>query len=204
MRLDRFLDLAGPSVHALTRRNAERRRALFSDPPAPGRVVFLGDSITAGGLWDELFPDLPTLNRGIGGDTTFDVLARLDGAINQPRAVSLLIGTNDLHAHRRFRDIHGISERTEELIGRIRARAPGVPVLLNSVTPRTTFHTERISRLNDLNRGVGSRTGATYVDLWPVLADAVGELRSELTLDHLHLTAPGYRAWAEVLRPHLG
>ena len=41
-------------------------------------VLFLGDSITAHGDWQTWFPDVNTLNFGVGGDTTDDIIARLD------------------------------------------------------------------------------------------------------------------------------
>ena len=59
-----------------------------------GDVVFLGDSITRGGSWYELHPDSPIRNRGIGGDTTSGVLARLHQVTSgKPSQVLLLIGT---------------------------------------------------------------------------------------------------------------
>src|SRR5581483_7987262 len=63
-------------------------------------VVFLGDSITQG--WRDnmggRFAGLKVANRGISGDTTRGVLIRLDEDVIalHPRAVVLLIGTNDL------------------------------------------------------------------------------------------------------------
>jgi lysophospholipase L1-like esterase len=166
-------------------------------------VVFLGDSITEGGLWDELFPDFPVLNRGIGGDTTVDLRERLDDAINEPRVVSLLIGTNDLHGPRQRRDLDGIAARCRAIVERIRERAPEAGVLLNGLMPRTAFHAERLKALNGRYRSIAAETGASYIDLWPAFADPAGELRNELTRDHLHLTAEGYRVWAGVLGPHV-
>ena len=63
-----------------------------------GDVVFLGNSITqGGGDWSERL-DYPNIsNRGIGGDVTDGVLARLEEiTFFKPRAVFLLIGINDL------------------------------------------------------------------------------------------------------------
>src|SRR5436190_8861872 len=63
-------------------------------------VVFLGDSITQG--WgDEFggnFSGVKLANRGISGDTTRGVLLRLEQDVMavRPRAVIILIGTNDL------------------------------------------------------------------------------------------------------------
>jgi hypothetical protein len=67
-------------------------------PPAPGMVVFLGDSLTHRGLWDAYLPEPAGIDWGIDGDTTEDVIDSLDSAVVEPGAVSLLIGTNDLHA----------------------------------------------------------------------------------------------------------
>jgi len=69
-------------------------------PPAMGekRVIFFGDSITD--LWklDEYFRDKPYINRGIGGQTTPQMLVRFrQDVINlQPRVVVILAGTNDI------------------------------------------------------------------------------------------------------------
>src|SRR5690554_5585541 len=60
-------------------------------------IVVLGNSITERGEWDELIPRKMVANRGIGGDNTFGVLARLDNVIElKPRKLFILIGTNDL------------------------------------------------------------------------------------------------------------
>lgn len=61
-------------------------------------IVFLGNSITAEGEdWGRRFGYSKIKNRGIGGDVTDGVLARLDEIIYfKPRAVFLLIGINDL------------------------------------------------------------------------------------------------------------
>jgi lysophospholipase L1-like esterase len=169
----------------------------------PKRVLFIGDSITEGGLWSDLFPDLPTSNRGIGGEATYDLLERLDSAVNDPIAVSLMIGTNDLHGPRKERENTKIADRTAEIIRRIRDLAPSAHVFVNSVLPRTVFFAAQIKELNECNREAAARHGATYVDLWPTFADAAGAIKPEYSRDNLHLTPAGYLAWTEVLRPHL-
>ena len=69
-------------------------------PPVAGesRVVFFGDSITD--LWhlDEYFPGKPYINRGIGGQTTPQMLIRFrqDVIDLQPKVVVILAGTNDI------------------------------------------------------------------------------------------------------------
>ena len=92
--LRRLMRAAISPVLAPLQRARQTQLALL--PTLPGRVVLLGDSITEGGVWNELLPELPVLNRGVGGETSAQVLARLDLVLNAPSAVVLLIGTNDL------------------------------------------------------------------------------------------------------------
>ena len=69
-------------------------------PPVAGenRVVFFGDSITDMWHLDESFPGKPYINRGIGGQTTPQMLVRFrEDVINlQPKVVVILAGTNDI------------------------------------------------------------------------------------------------------------
>jgi lysophospholipase L1-like esterase len=170
--------------------------------PAPGHVVLLGDSSTEFGLWQEWFSGQPVLNRGIGGETSADLLRRLDSAVHQPAGVFLLIGTNDLTAGVPLQDITG---NVRTLLDEIERRAPGTPVVVQSVMPRTARFRDDIRLLNEAYRGlVDSATAEVqYLDLWPALADEQGLLRSEFTGDGLHLTGAGYAAWVDVLRPHV-
>ena len=66
-------------------------------PQTKEDIIFLGNSITDGGEWGELFNDIKIKNRGISGDITAGVLHRLDELANgKPAKVFLLIGVNDL------------------------------------------------------------------------------------------------------------
>lgn len=205
MNSDRIYSVLVPMLRPAVkgRMGAGRRKYFDAVPVPPRRVLFLGDSITEGGLWGDLFPDLRTSNRGIGGEATYDLLERVDSAINDPVAVSLMIGTNDLHGPRELRGTAQIADRLDRIVGRIRDRAPDAALLVNSVLPRTELFAPRIRELNERYAEVAARHGATYVDLWPVFADEHGAIRREYARDNLHLTPAGYLAWAEVLRPLL-
>lgn len=205
MNSDKVYSVVVPILRPMVkgRMGAARRRHFETIVVPPRRVLFIGDSITEGGLWSDLFPDLPTTNRGIGGEATYDLAERLDGAINDPLAVSLMIGTNDLHGARELRDIAQVADRTEAIIRRIRELAPDALLLVNSVLPRTDHFARRIRALNERNAAAAARHGATYVDLWPAFAEPSGAVRKEFSRDNLHITPAGYLAWAEVLRPHV-
>ena len=75
-----------------------QREATFEkEPVVPGRIIFLGNSITQLGNWKKLLNDSTVINRGIAGDITFGVLKRLDDVTRrQPSKLFLLIGINDI------------------------------------------------------------------------------------------------------------
>lgn len=177
------------------------RSSQFAQFPAPdGQVVMLGDSITELGLWQEWFAGQPVLNRGVGAEASGDLLRRLDTAIGRPAGVFLLIGTNDLTSGVPLPEIIG---NVRTLLAEVERRAPGTPVVVQSVMPRTPRFREDIRTLNRALRALVDQSGDTvqYLDLWPVLADGDGDLIRSFTEDRLHLNGAGYAAWLEVLRP---
>jgi len=160
----------------------------------------LGDSITEFGLWDEWFPDLPIANRGVGGETSAQVLTRLQSAIHRPRAVFLLIGTNDLAF-----DVPAAetASNVASILRAIEHDSPGTPVIVQSVMPRALAFRDEISGLNRRYRELidAEADHVRYLDLWPSLATPDGALRRELTEDGLHLNGNGYARWVVALQP---
>ncbi|WP_189016576.1 GDSL-type esterase/lipase family protein [Paenarthrobacter histidinolovorans] len=185
----------------MMRPQQEHRRSQFAALGAePGRIVFLGDSISEGGLWEEWFPTVEVLNRGIGGETSAQVLDRLDTAINEPRAVFLLIGTNDLT---RGLTIDVIERNVRSILQCIRQRSPECTVFVQSVMPRTAARKEELQELNQrlLELCRAATPSTRFIDLWPVLATSEGTLNPHFSEDNLHLNGDGYRAWVDLIRP---
>lgn len=139
-------------------RLAQRSRASQFDTLGAqrGAIVFLGDSITEAGLWSERFPAATTSNRGIGGERTAQMLARLGSAIDAPRAVFFLGGTNDLAAGE---SVDEIAARTFAIVDEILLRSPGCPVVVQSVMPRKAAFAAEIMQLNRAIRLVVARPG---------------------------------------------
>jgi lysophospholipase L1-like esterase len=180
-------------------------------PPGPGenRVVFFGDSITD--IWhiDEYFPGKPYLNRGIGGQTTPQMLVRFrqDVIDLQPKAVVILAGTNDIAGNTgpmRLEDIEANFASLAEL-----ARAHDIKVIYASIlpvhnyTPRSQdFFAQRSpAKILELNRWLknycGSpANGGVYLDYFSALVDDKGLLKKELAEDGLHPNATGYKIMA--------
>lgn len=79
-------------------RNYQVRREMFRlDKNESARVLMLGDSLTAQGEWNAMLGEPLVANRGIDGDTSVGVLARIgDDADFGGDAVVIWIGTNDV------------------------------------------------------------------------------------------------------------
>lgn len=188
-------------------KNVERR-TLFAERRAQDQnaIVFVGDSITEG--WRSLESDFADLgvkvaNRGIGGDTTPNLVHRLqpDVLALNPRAVVLLIGTNDLGENTPPAQI---ASNIRELHTRIRAAHPTIPMAFCLVMPRRgESYLERIRDLNTrLVELAKTDPHATVCDTFTALALPDGSPKPELfNPDRLHLNASGYAAWRAALHP---
>ncbi len=173
-----------------------------------GAVVFLGDSITQswGPDLGGSFPDLQVANRGISGDTTRGMLLRLDGDVLalHPRAVVLLMGTNDLEEGDAP---EVIAANVGEIVRRLAASDPTLPIVLCKVFPssaRMRRPADAIRRINELQAlAVAGHEQVTVVDTWSPFADAGGDATKDEFPDLLHPNELGYAKWAEALRPVL-
>jgi|SRR5580700_5314800 lysophospholipase L1-like esterase len=180
-------------------------------PPAAGenRVVFFGDSITD--IWhvDQYFPGKPYINRGIGGQTTPQMLVRFrQDVINlQPKVVIILAGTNDIAGNTgpmRLEDIEADYASLAEL-----ARANGIKVIYSSVLPIHNYtdrskdffaqrSSEKILSLNGWLKSYCAATsnGCTYLDYFTAMVDDKGLMKKELADDGLHPNDAGYKIMA--------
>ncbi|GGF25130.1 GDSL-type esterase/lipase family protein [Subtercola lobariae] len=169
--------------------------------PDNSTLVFLGDSLTQNGSWQEWFGDYEVHNLGVGGDTTDDVKARLDDVIAlNPGTVVLLIGTNDLGKRR---SVEHVVQNIETILATLRNELPDAEILLESVIPRSAEYADEI---RDINRHIwqfASSVRTHYLDLWPALSVDDSRLNPEYTTDEVHLTPTGYEAWLSELEPAL-
>jgi lysophospholipase L1-like esterase len=179
----------------------ERRQTQFAELSPHGGIVFLGDSITEGGIWDELFERRDVWNRGVSGNTTAHLLERLDTIVAiEPRQIFLMIGVNDLN-----RDVP--PARTEqnyrEILDTLARRLPECRVVVQSVLPVApdwiyTSNREIRSLNETIARNAGER-GLVLVDLHTRFADDDGNLPSALTNDGIHLLGPAYSIWRDAI-----
>ena len=176
-------------------------------PNRKGEIAFVGNSITEGGKWQELFQQKNIINRGISGDVTYGILARLDEVLeSKPAKVFLLSGVNDM---KRGTPNEVILNNFKRMIVMVKTQSPKTTLYMQSVLPVNEAMLPAISaqvknsKINDLNQKLEAlckEMGVNYINLHPALADEKGSLKKELSIDGLHLRQASYVLWANELK----
>lgn len=167
-----------------------------------GQVVFFGDSITeflsVSDWYGEysLKSGLELYNRGIGGDTTLGLYKRAKENVTciKPKAVVILIGTNDLGMG--F-DTDFIRTNIEDTLKLFKEECPDCKVILEAIYPVIEGKAGKrrnadILETNKKLKALAEKYGAAFIDLTDKLADGEGNLKADCTYDGLHLSAKGY------------
>jgi lysophospholipase L1-like esterase len=195
------------TVTSMPEVRSSRLAKFEAEPVIPGRVIFLGNSITQGGDWAKLTRDSTVVNRGIGADLTFGLRTRLDDVTRRkPSRLFVLIGINDIS-----KDIPDavIAAEYRALVDSVRAQSPQTKIFVQSILPLNPSvknfpqHYDKQARVvavNQLLRQMARATHVTYIDLWPVFIDRQNHLDATLTGDGLHLNQLGYERWVAFLK----
>ena len=172
-----------------------------------GKTVFLGNSITEGGNWKKLLKDSTVINRGISGDNTFGVIARIEEIIKlKPSKIFILIGTNDLS--KSIPD-EVVIENIFAIVSKIKAGSPKTKIFVQSILPvnetvekfpQQFNNANHILTINDQLSRYAERLRYTYIDLYSKFLDDQGKLKASYTFDGLHLNAAGYQHWVGILK----
>ena len=177
-------------------------------PAVEGRVVFLGDSITDG--WDlaKYFPGKPYVNRGIGGQTTPQMLARMyaDVVHLHPAAMILLAGTNDIAGNTGPETLEMVEDNIRAICEL--ALANKIKVILCLLTPVSDYARKQtdhrppadIIRLNQWIESYAPDVHAQVANYYAALVDDKGMLREGYSDDGLHPNAKGYELLAPVAK----
>jgi lysophospholipase L1-like esterase len=190
-----------PQLNRYHERNAQLA------PPAAGeqRVIFFGDSITEGWgrHWDQFFAGKPYIDRGIGGQSSQQMVLRFhqDVIDLKPAVVILLAGTND------------VAEKTGPMTPEMTlddframlemARANNIKMVVCSILPAADFPWNRglepapkIRALNQHLKAWADSEHLVWVDYYTSLADGTGGMKAGLSLDGVHPTPAGYAIMA--------
>src|SRR5688572_17965428 len=184
-------------------------------PAAPGekRVVFYGNSITEGWAprFAKMFPGKPYIGRGIGGQTTPQMLVRFrqDVVALKPRVVVILAGTNDIAGNTGPSSLEMIQDNLTSMAEI--ARANGISVVLSSVLPVYDYRwrpgLEPAPKVVALNRWMADyarRNGLVYLDYHSAMSDERQGMKADLSYDGVHPNEAGYRVMAPLAERAIG
>lgn len=175
-------------------------------------VLFLGDSITEGWgnnvVWQKFYGARNAANFGIGGDTTQNVLWRIEnGALIgiAPKVVVVMIGTNNLGLHNDTPET--VTKGVEAILQTLHRRQPQSRVLLLGLFPRDqqpdTKHRRNIADINQRLAKLADGQTVRFLDIGAKFLSPEGTLAKEIMPDYLHLSEQGYTIWAEAMEPVL-
>lgn len=176
-------------------------------------MLFLGDSLVAGWrttgaqVWEERYAHRGAVALGFAGESARGVLRRVargefDGFA--PRLVVLLAGTNDLGGGA---SADAASRSVTACVAAVRSRFPDARILLLGLLPRGDGRRGgRVQRdvraVNAALAALDDGAAVRFADLADAFTTPRGAVRPELfEPDKLHLSAAGYRVWADAMAP---
>lgn len=188
-----------------------QRASLFENLPVSSKdILFVGNSITDGGEWHELFNNPHIKNRGISGDTTQGVFDRLDAIVKgEPGKIFLMIGINNVPQNE---SADTIAAGIRRIIRKIKITSPQTQIYVQSLLPVTTYynkfhehtsHWKEIPEINQKVQEVAQQEQVQYIDLFSHFADENGQMQKQYTNDGLHLLGKGYLLWKKIITPYL-
>jgi lysophospholipase L1-like esterase len=178
----------------------EKQNTLYKKTDAD--MIFLGDSHMEQCEWQEVFPDFHIANRGIGGESTEGLHARLSVLPpgNPSKIVFLQIGINDLLGGRKPIDVF---ESYKHILDQITSKN-------YTVVPTLVFYVRYIpdvnpavSELNQLIQAELLKRKIQFIDLNQHISENE-TLLLPFSADGVHLSVAGYQKWIDKMRPFIG
>lgn len=194
-------------LQSFTPLQAERWRTQFDIlADKKNGIVFFGDSITEGGHWSEIFDNGDIQNRGIGGDTTQNLLDRIEQIYTlQPRKLFMMIGVNDLN---QALPQAATFANYQKIFDGFATHLPRTKIYIQSVLPvNRHWHggakNEDIPALNAFLKTESAKRGYIFIDLNSAFSASNGELNEALSNDGIHLVGGGYELWRDAIKNYI-
>lgn len=205
------MELPSPDFNQLQRYQSANA-SLMQKELDSSRIILLGNSITEGWLQASpaFFENKHLVNRGIGGQTSIQMLGRFRADVIdlQPRLVVILAGTNDIAGNTGDVSLEEVRDNVESMVEL--AKTNGITPLVCSVLPAADFPwragknpAERIPALNTLLKEMAVKHEVPYVDYYAAMANSQNGLDAEWAYDGVHPTAEGYGEMEKILIPVL-
>ena len=158
-------------------------------------------------VFQKYFGNIRTANFAVAGDTTQGVLWGLrngEGQGFQPKAIMLMIGTNNMGANTAPEIAEGIGAVVLEM----RRNFPDAKILLLAIFPRGVPGDpvrDKIAETNRIISKLDDQKHVFYLDIGPKFLDGMGTfLPDAFRPDNLHPAAKGYDIWGEAVQATLG
>ena len=186
----------------------KRNRELGLPDENEKRIVFMGDSITEewGNLYPEFFSGKNYFNRGIGGQTTPQMLIRFkpDAIDLKPDAIVILAGTNDIAGNTGPSTVRMITDNIFSMAEL--AKAYDIIVVLASILPVYQYSwaddvIDPPSMIDSLNRKIKEyveNQGLVYLDYYSSMVDDRKGLKLDYTGDGVHPSEAGYKVMSAI------
>lgn len=187
-----------------TKTNYPARIKVFqADTIDEGDIVMLGNSLTEqGGNWNVKLAKTIVKNRGIAGDNTDGVRARLNELLcRKPSMVFIMIGTNDLFISY---SAEKVAQNIDSIGSTLAKELPDTRIVVQTIMPLGAGNIKK-SKLLAINEQLKTfeNTGYEILDTFRHMANESGDLPQEYTHDGVHLTVVGYDRWVQLLKSKL-
>jgi lysophospholipase L1-like esterase len=165
-------------------------------------IVFVGDSLTEGGLWQDVLRDRVVTCRARGGQTVSEIGQWADAVVAlRPRQVFVMAGINDLQRGVPIDEVLGSYVRLVEAF-----REGGASVVVQSTLEcERRFGAGLLAAVRELNVRLSERMqrrdGVSWLDINSSLAGGEQGLREAFSTDGVHLNPSGYQRWYELVCP---
>lgn len=192
--------------------SAELFKELYKYSPAIDQeIVFLGNSITAAFQIEEYLPGYNIRNRGISGNTTKDILNRIDDIVGKnPGKVFIMMGINDIVENV---PVKKMVINYSRILEKFKNESPETKIFIQSILPVTKEASNYFSgdehkinqMINEVNNDLiqlAEESGITYIDLHTIFKSN-GELNQDYSWDGIHVNARGYERWFELIQPFI-
>jgi lysophospholipase L1-like esterase len=175
---------------------------------SPTTLLMLGDSLVEWGDWEILLPKVQVINRGIAGEHTEELSARLVNEIDtvlaeesEPEYILIMTGTNNLlMGSSYFPAILG------SMLPRLLDLCPGSKITLNSIMPMQVkgLSQESVQATNDELRDVAEQSKCRFLDMTTAFTEQCLPITKPCFLDDgVHLATRGYQVWAQAIQHHI-
>ena len=175
-------------------------------------LLMLGDSLVEWGDWEALLPEIEVINRGIAGEHTEELSARLVNEIDrvlavrsEPEYILIMTGTNNLLMGNLYFPVI-----LQSMLPRLIDICPRSNITLNAIMPMqismqiSGLIVESITAVNKELFDIANQNGCHFLDMTvPFTEQCLPVTKPCFLNDGIHLATRGYHIWAESIKRHL-